>query len=100
MNVNCIVDNHRPYIETIFYNKNCTNVSISGKIDELEENLAPPTSPRYQGPLQNLSMRITRVTALAYLNQLKDKKIALSNVGIFVFTERGSRKLHKIGLHI
>ena len=64
-----------------FIIKNVQNVSISEKISELEENLAPPTRPRYQGPLQNLPMRIKSVTAQAYLNQLKDKNITPSNVG-------------------
>ena len=71
--------------KTLFYNKNCTNVFISEKRDEFKENLASPNKPRYQGPLQNLPMRIKSVTAFAYLNQLKDKKITPSSAGTFFY---------------
>ena len=46
--VNLIVNNYRIYIKIIIYIKNCTKVSISEKIDELEKSLAPPIRPRYQ----------------------------------------------------
>ena len=38
--------------------KNCINVAVFEKKDEPEENLAPPTRPRYQDSLQNLPIKI------------------------------------------
>ena len=57
-------------------------------MDEIGKNLAPPTRPRYQSPLQNPPMKSKNVTTLAYLTQSKLKKITPSNVGIF-FLWRG-----------
>ena len=47
--------------------------------------------PRYQGPLQNLPMRIKKVTALAYLRQLEDQKIRKNKLRQNIFMERESR---------